>query len=166
MQRKEYYYVRGNTAIAPSKKDDERKDDKQQIKRQKKANKQKALERQKKSDRKYMFVIATSIFILGITLISREGSIYKMQKQVSTMKNEISNFKENNEALKVKILKHSSLSNVEENAVSKLSMHIPQKQDVVKIDFSENYFESVHVDDEVESEKKNTIFSKIVSLFK
>ena len=81
------------------------------------------------------------------------------------MSSTIKNMKEENEALKVKILKYSSLSNIEGNASAKLGMYIPSTEDVVKIDFSENYFKDI---DTVESTAKNgkNIFSKIADIFK
>lgn len=165
MQERQYGYVRGNTAIAPERKQRTAKTNKRKNSILRKHNKQKALAQSKKNDRKYMFVIVASIFTLGCMTIAGDTKVYNMQREVTKMSSTIKNMKEENEALKVKILKYSSLSNIEGNASAKLGMYIPSTEDVVKIDFSENYFKDI---DTVESTAKNgkNIFSKIADIFK
>lgn len=165
MQERQYGYVRGNTVIAPERKQRTAKTNKRKNSILRKHNKQKALAQSKKNDRKYMFVIVASIFTLGCMTIAGDTKVYNMQREVTKMSSTIKNMKEENEALKVKILKYSSLSNIEGNASAKLGMYIPSTEDVVKIDFSENYFKDI---DTVESTAKNgkNIFSKIADIFK
>lgn len=165
MQERQYGYIRGNTAIAPERKERTAKKNKRKNSILRKKNKQKALVQNKKSDRKYMFVIVTAIFTLGCITIAGDTKVYNMQRQVTEMTSTIKHIKEENEALKVKILKYSSLSNIEENASAKLGMYIPSTDDVVKIDFSENYFKDI---DDIENTTKNkkSIFSKIADILK
>lgn len=148
MPKGEYSYgVKGNTAVKPLKKTTIRKPKKhnEQI-RKRKSDKKKLFRKQKQSDRKYMFTVVVVILGLGCITIAGDSKVYKMQKTVTALENEISKTKENNEALRVKVLKYSSLSNIEENASNNLEMHVPHSEDVVKIDFSEDYFKDVTVD--------------------
>lgn len=144
MPQGEYGYgIKGNTAIKPLKKTTVRKANKQSENRKNKINKNKLFKKQKQSDRKYMLTVIITILGLGCVTIAGDGKVYKMQQQVTNLENEISSTKEENEALRVKILKYSSLNNIEENASNTLGMHVAHGSDVVKIDFSNNYFENV-----------------------
>ena len=87
-----------------------------------------------------------------------------MQKQVRELNTEINQMQEENEALKVKILKFSSLSNIQESAEAKLAMVMPEKKDTIKVNFSDNYFKNVKEDNESEEnhkENKSGIISKL-----
>ena len=77
---------------------------------------------------------------MGVITISGDSKVYNMQRKVSDLSTQINQTQEDNEALKVKLLKFSSLSNIQEKAGTKLSMFIPNKEETVKIDFSQNYF--------------------------
>ena len=90
-----------------------------------------------------MFLVVAAIFTLGSVTIAGDTKVYNMQRQVTQLNSSIKTMKEENEALKVKLLKYSSLSNIEGNASTKLGMYIPSSSDVVKIDFSENYFNNI-----------------------
>lgn len=166
MQERQYGYIRGNTAIAPERKQRTGKNNKKKNSILRKKNKQKALIQNKKNDRKYMFLVVATIFTLGCITISGDTKVYNMQKQVTELTSTIKQMKEENEALKVKVLKYSSLSNIEGNAGSKLGMYIPSSSDVVKIDFSENYFKDVSSVANTSKNDKGGLFSKIADIFK
>ena len=51
-----------------------------------------------------------------------------MQRKISDLNTQINQTQEENEALKVKLLKFSSLNNIQEKAGTKLSMFIPNKE--------------------------------------
>lgn len=159
MPRGEYSYsIKGNTAVKPLKSRTIRKTKitKEQI-RKNKNNRKKLFKKLKKNDRKYMLTLVIAILGLGCFTIAGDGKAYKMQKEVINLENQISRTNEENEALRVKILKYSSLSNIEGSASNSLGMHIPNGNDVIKIDFSDNYFKDV-VNNNQTIKKKNRSF--------
>lgn len=166
--RREYDYIKGSTALAPERKKRVQKPDKKyrQVQRRKKLQSKNILLRNKrKSDRKYILTIAMVIFSLGFITISGDSKIYSMQKQVTDLSTQIKQTEEANEALKVKLLKYSSLNNIEQNAGSKLSMVVPKKDETMKIDFSQNYFKDSK-SNASENNKETNLFSQLLSLIK
>lgn len=169
MARREYDYIKGSTALAPERKKRVRKPDKKykQIQRRKKLqNKNILLRNKRKSDRKYVLTVAMVIFSLGFITISGDSKVYTMQKQVTDLNNEIKQTEEANEALRVEMLKNSSLNNIEKNASNKLSMAIPKKDETMKIDFSQNYFKDLKSNVTDNNTKETNLFSKLLSLIK
>ena len=168
MPRGEYSYsVKGNTAVKPLKKTTIRKPKKsrEQIRKEKK-NKKNLFKKQRQSDRKYMLTVVMFILGLGCITIAGDSKVYKMQKTVTTLENEISSTKEENEALRVEILKYSSLNNIEENAGNTLGMHVPHGEDVVKIDFSNDYFKDVKVNSNTDQKDDNSFLGFLETIFK
>ena len=116
---KDFDYVRGNTAVKPQRKYDDIKKDKQR-KNQKNNKKKKLATLQKKKKINSTIQVALVIFVY---FYSDTISFY--------INNE-------NEALRVDLLKHSSLKGIEEKAKSKLGMIPPAKADKVNIDLSKD----------------------------
>lgn len=169
MARREYDYIRGSTALAPERKKRVRKPDKKykQIQRRKKLQSKNILLRNKrKSDRKYVLTVAMVIFSFGFITISGDSKVYNMQKQVTDLNTQIKQTEEANEAIKVKLLKYSSLNNIEQNASNKLSMVIPKKDETTKIDFSQNYFKDLKSNGSDNNTKEANLFSKLLSIIK
>ncbi|WP_186005576.1 cell division protein FtsL [Clostridium sp. DL-VIII] len=170
LARREYDYIRGNTVLAPERKRKiVRKPDKKykQIQRKRKIDSKILLEKkQRANDRKYLLTIAGIIVTLGFITISGDNKVYDIEKSLNTVNSQISQTEEENEALKVKILKYSSLNNVETNAESKLSMFVPSKNDTVKIDFSQDYFKDIKTKSSESNTKGEGLFSKIISFIK
>ena len=167
MPRGEYSYgVNGNTAVKPLKKPSIRKPKKQNENRKNKNNKKRLFQKQKQSDRKYMFTVIMIILGLGCVTIAGDSKVYKMQQQVTKLENQISNTNEENEALRVKILKYSSLSNIEENASNTLEMHVPHSSDIVKIDFSDNYFKDVETNSTTSKKDENSLWLHLLKIIK
>lgn len=166
MATKEYYYTKGNTAVNPHRKYNRPKRDKkyEQLRKAKK-DRNKRLKDKKKYDRKYILRVAVLICVLGLFSVYRDGKAYSLQSKANKMDSEINSINEQNEALKIKLLKYSSLNNVQKNAQSKLNMVVPTQKDTIKIDFSENYFAGLD-NSETENEEKKSIFTKISELFK
>ncbi|WP_244835318.1 cell division protein FtsL [Clostridium sp. BJN0001] len=166
MANNEYYYTKGNTAVNPHRKNNTPERDKkyEQLKKARK-DRNKRLKDRKKYDRKYILKVAVIICVFGLFSVYRDGKAYTLQSESNKMDSEISSINEQNEALKIKLLKYSSLSNVQKNANSKLNMVVPTQKDTIKIDFSENYFEGLDNLEEDTSEKKN-IFKRISELLK
>lgn len=167
---REYDYIKGSTVPAPERKSKVLKPNRKykQIQRQKRIkNRNLLLKNRRKNDRKYLLTIAVVIFTFGCITISGDNKLYSMQKKVSDINTQIRQTQEENEALKVSVLKYSSLKNIQENAGSKLSMFVPNKDEMVKIDFSNNYFKDLEPNNSTNSSKKeNNLLSKLMSLIK
>ena len=89
MARREYDYIKGNTALAPERKSKVRKPDKKykQIQRRKKIQTRNTLLRnRRKNDRKYILTVAVVILSLGFMTISGDSKVYNMQKQSTDVK--------------------------------------------------------------------------------
>ncbi len=168
MPRGEYSYgVKGNTAVKPLKKTTICKPKKNsQIRRQKKNDKKNMFRRERQSDRKYIFTVILFVLGLGCITIAGDGKVYKLQNNVTTLENQINSTKEENEALRVKILKYSSLDNIEENAGNSLGMYLPHSDDVVKIDFSDDYFKDVNVNNTTVQKKESSFRGFFEKVFK
>jgi len=166
---REYDYIKGSTVSAPERKSGVRKPDKKykQIQRRKNINSRNTLLRnRRKNDRKYILTVAIVIFSFGFITISGDSKVYNMQKKISDISTQISQKQEENEALKVKLLKFSSLNNIQEKAGTKLAMFIPKKEETVRIDFSENYFKNLNSNGSNDSTKETNLFSKFMNLIK
>lgn len=169
LARREYDYIRGNTVLAPERKRKVvRKPDKKykHIQRKRKINKILLEKKQRANDRKYLLTIAGIIVTLGFITISGDNKVYDIEKNLNTVNSQISQTEEENEALKVKILKYSSLNNVETNAENKLSMFVPSKNDTVKVDFSQDYFKDLKPKSSEINTKEESLFSKLIGFIK
>ena len=81
-----------------------------------------------------MLRIISLIFVLGFTIISRDGKVYQMQNQLSKINRDISSTISDNEALEVKILKSISLDDIASIAKNRLSMIFPTKDDILNLE--------------------------------
>ncbi|MCE5221448.1 MAG: cell division protein FtsL [Clostridium sp.] len=165
---REYDYIKGSTVSAPERKSGVRKLDKKykKIQRRKNINNRNTLLRnRRKNDRKYVLTMVVIIFGLGFLTISGDGKVYDMQRKISNLGTQINQTQEDNEALKVKLLKYSALSNIQGKAETKLSMFIPNKKETVRIDFSQNYFEDLKSNSS-SNNTKETLLSKVMNLIK
>lgn len=161
---REYDYIKGSTATKPMRKSKvQRPDEKYKKFQRNKKNKNLRLKNKKISDRKYMFNLALVISIFGCITIFGDSRVYTMQKQVSDLNTQIKQTQEENEALKVKLLKFSALSNIQENAETKLGMEVTTKEDIIKIDFSDDYFKDIREENDTNQDKSKNLFSKLMS---
>lgn len=164
--RREYDYIKGNTALAPERKRKVLKPDKKYKKIKRRITKNALLKNRRKNDRKYMMTVAVIFFTLGVVTIAGDNRVYSMQKSVNDLNSQIKLAQEDNESLKVNLLKFSSLNSIEKKAEGNLSMSVPKKTEIVKIDFSQNYFSDLKSNSSDENTKESNIFSKLISLFK
>ena len=67
-----------------------------------------------------------------------------MQSKVSDIKDEIKSVAADNEALKVELLKLSSLDNIKTNAETKLGMVAITKDYIIPMDMEGNYFQELN----------------------
>ena len=72
-----------------------------------------------------------------------ENLFCKLQKEISKIDDQISAVKDENEALKVELLKVSSLNTIQENAEAKLGMEIATKDNTIKIEIPKSYYDYV-----------------------
>ena len=166
---REYDYIKGSAVSVPERKSGVRKPDKKykQIQRRKNINNRNTLLRnRRKNDRKYILTMVVIIFGIGFITISGDGKVYDMQRKISNLSTQINQTQEENEALKVKLLKFSALNNIQQKAGTKLAMFIPNKEETVRIDFSQNYFENLKSNSSNNSTKESNLFSKFMNLIK
>lgn len=169
MAGREYDYIKGSTVSAPERKSGIRRPNKKykQIQRRKKIQTRNTLLKNiRKNDRKYVLTMVVIIFSLGFVTISGNSKVYNMQSKVSNLSTQINQTQEENEALKVKLLKFSSLKNIQEKAGTKLYMFIPNKEETIKIDFSQDYFKDLEQGSSENSTKEAGLFSKLMDLAK
>lgn len=150
---KEFDYVQGNTVVKPQRKSTERDRKKYEELKRSKKNRNRRLLEEKKNRRSAMLQIALTILIVGTVIISRDANVYSIQSKVSDIKSEIKNITAENEAMKVDLLKFSSLDNIKTNAEGKLGMITSTKDSLVEIDMSGNYFQELN-DKEAETENR------------
>ncbi|MDD6795259.1 MAG: cell division protein FtsL [Clostridiaceae bacterium] len=139
---KEFEYVKGNVVTSP------KRDEQQERKRQEEQKRAKRQKERKKFEeirqtRKSVLQIATLIFVIGLVIITRDSKVYNMQKEISKIDDQISAVKDENEALKVELLKVSSLNTIQENAEAKLGMEIATKDNTIKIEIPKSYYDYV-----------------------
>ena len=125
---KEYEYIRGNTATQPrrsSEPDRKRYEELQKAKRERKRRKLEEERRKRKGARQ----IAAAIAILGVITIARDTKVYSMQSDLAKLNSEIKSVDDENEALRVELLKVASLDNIKTNAEEKLGMVVATKDE-------------------------------------
>lgn len=93
--------------------------------------------------------IAVIFLVLGVSSLIRDSKIYKMQNNLSKLGNEVKLTAAQNEALRVSLLKASSLQNIEREATSKLGMSIASKKDVTYIDTSKDFLGSLRTEEQL-----------------
>ena len=163
---KEYDYIKGNTAVNPRRQDNEQ----ERIKREKleraKRNRNKRLREEEIKTRKGILQVALIIVMLGFTTILRDSKVYEMQREVIKINKEIKMINDENEALRVDLLKVASLDNIKTNAEERLGMVAATKENMVEIDFSENYFEDLESDITNENNNQKGLFSRLMDALK
>lgn len=143
MVDREYDYIRGNTAIKPKKVNREIE---KQIEKKQLEEKRRQIQRQEKlkTKQKVMSIlqVATVALVLGVSAIAMDGKVYKAQKELTNLKNDISIATAEGEALRVDMLKNSSIEDIKKLADG-LNMKAPDKNDVVTINITKNFFENL-----------------------
>ncbi len=86
-----------------------------------------------KKIRSLSVLTAGLIAVFGMIILITDCQIYKKQQEITKIKNDIRIMKENNEDLRIKLLEHSSLENIEKVAKEKLGMVFPEKEDMLQI---------------------------------
>lgn len=157
MGAREYNYTRGNTALVPERKPQYDKNKKQKIKEELRAKKIKKLKVNLISN---VVGISALVCILGGITLAIDGYVYDRQNELTKIKEEAEVSSDINDALKVMLLKYSSLENVKNVAENELSMVYPNKDNTIMIDMSKDYFSHIN-----EEENKESFLDKIKGIF-
>lgn len=157
MGAREYNYTRGNTALVPERKPQYDKNKKQKIKEELRAKKIKKLKVNLISN---VVGISALICILGGITLAIDGYVYDRQNELTEIKEETAAASDINDALKVMLLKYSSLENVKNVAENELGMVYPNKDNTILIDMSKDYFSHIN-----EEENKESFLDKIKGIF-
>lgn len=160
----EEYEINGNVVRKPLRKTTEQEREKYKQLQKSKKNRQRRLNEQRKRNRKAIMQIAIFIFLMGVLTIFRDSKVFSMQNELAKINSEIKTEQLENEALKIDLLKGSSLDNIKTTAEKDLGMTIASKDNMVEIDLSENYFQKLDDRDKKAAEVKNKGFlSKILN---
>ena len=157
MGAREYNYTRGNTALVPERKPQYDKNKKQKIKEELRAKKIKKLKVNLISN---VVGISALVCILGGITLAIDGYVYDRQNELTQIKEEAEVSSDINDALKVMLLKYSSLENVKNVAENELSMVYPNKDNTIMIDISKDYFSHIS-----EEENGESFLDKIKGIF-
>ena len=157
MGSREYNYTRGNTALVPERKPQYDKNKKQKIKEELRAKKIKKLKVNLISN---VVGISALVCILGGITLAIDGYVYDRQNELTEIKEEAEVSLDINDALKVTLLKYSSLENVKNVAENELSMVYPNKDNTIMIDMSKDYFSHIS-----EEENGESFLDKIKGIF-
>lgn len=144
---KKYNYIDGSTVQKPLRR--EQLEEQRRREERRKREKNKRLKARAVKNRWSIMQIAALFLVLGVGTIVRDGQVYKMQNNLSKLGSEIKLTTAQNEALKVSLLKVSSLQNIEKEATSKLDMSIANKADVVFIDTSKDFLGSLKTEEQL-----------------
>lgn len=163
---KEYDYIKGNTALNPKRKVNERDNKKYDQLKKSKKNRERRIQEQKRKTRATMLQVSLFILIMGIITIARDSQVFTMQKELTNINKEIKIYEAENEALKVDLLKASSLDNIKDIAENKLEMSIATKDNIVAVDLSQNYFKELDKKDKSENKESKGIINKVLDALK
>lgn len=149
MIEKEYEYIRGNTAVQPKRREFEKQKSYKDLHKEKIQKLAKLKEARGKTNRAFAQVVAV-MFVLGCGTLIRDAKIYKLQSQLEQIKTDTKVVTDNNEALRVDLLKFTSIDTIRAKAVE-LGMVAPDNKKVVNVDMSTDYFPGVTKDSNKDS---------------
>lgn len=143
MVNKEYDYIRGNTALNPNRRyeEEKRRQERENIDKQRKEQRRKQIE-VKKSIVKNILQVASITLVLGVLTIARDGKVYRLQNDLSSLKNDVKSVSAENEALRINLLKFSSLGEINV-AASNAGMKVPQKDDIISVNITKDFFANI-----------------------
>ncbi|WP_032121719.1 hypothetical protein [Clostridium amazonitimonense] len=156
---KDRHYINGSSALVPERKiNKEKKEEYNKLQKSKKERELRQLKEKNRKKKSVMKVIAL-IFILGLTLTGRYGIIFNMQKELSTIKNDITRVNSENEALKIDLLRVSSYDSVKTIAEKQLKMVETNNSNAFVVDFSKNNFKTNN-----NEQKQTTIIERLKNI--
>lgn len=138
MVKREFDYINGSTAVKPERKI-QRKERNYEEYRKAKIRRQKLKKKEKSKKFRNMIQIAMVVLVLGSITIYRDGKVYSLKSDLKNVNKEIKILDAENEAIRVDLLKNSSLKNIENNAKNKIKMLENSEAKKIEIDLSTNH---------------------------
>ncbi|MGV3025523.1 hypothetical protein ACED96_07350 [Clostridium thermobutyricum] len=138
MVKREFDYINGSTAVKPERKI-QRKERNYEEYRKAKIRRQKLKKQEKSKKFRNMIQIAMVVLVLGSITIYRDGKVYSLKSDLKNVNKEIKILDAENEAIRVDLLKNSSLKNIENNAKNKIKMLENSEAKKIEIDLSTNH---------------------------
>jgi cell division protein FtsL len=138
MVKREFDYINGSTAVKPERKI-QRKERNYEEYRKAKIRRQKLKKQEKLRKFRNMIQIAIVVLVLGSITIYRDGKVYSLKSDLKNVNKEIKILDAENEAIRVDLLKNSSLKNIENNAKNKIKMLENSEAKKIEIDLSTNH---------------------------
>lgn len=138
MVKREFDYINGSTAVKPERKI-QRKERNYEEYRKAKIRRQKLKKKEKSKKFRNMIQIAMVVLVLGSITIYRDGKVYLLKSDLKNVNKEIKILDAENEAIRVDLLKNSSLKNIENNAKNKIKMLENSEAKKIEIDLSTNH---------------------------
>ncbi|MEY8762325.1 MULTISPECIES: cell division protein FtsL [Clostridium] len=138
--------MNGNAALQPQYKPYKKHD--------KRIHKNKNENKQKKIKKKLRVLLNICVFfVIGLILIYRYSIIYNMQTDLNSAENNVDNISRQNENLTVELVKYNNLKYIEDDAVNKLKMVVPNKQNAVYIDLDKPVIKTQEDEDSMKTQK-------------
>lgn len=133
----------GNTALAPKYKPyNPSVNEELENLREAREKRKKALAQKNLKAKVRIIVSILLAFSLGVVLVLRYSAVYNLQKQLLGVSTEMHNLNMENENLKVQLIKASDMQQVEQVAVTELHMVTPDKNNIIYIQDTKDYFSS------------------------
>lgn len=155
-------YIYGSSALAPKEKPYyPTRDDEYEKRKREEEEKRRALIRERADKKAKVIKSVLLAFIVGVILICRYSAVYKLQRQLLDVKTEMHNLTMENENLKVELLKAGNMEQVEEIAKTKLHMITPDKNNIMYVQGTKDYFAKATEED---NSTKEDLIAKIKNL--
>ena len=91
---------------------------------------------------KNILQVASITLVLGVLTIARDGKVYRLQNNLSSLKNDVKSVSAENEALRVNLLKLASLEEINV-AASNAGMKVPQKDNIIFVNITKDFFANI-----------------------
>lgn len=151
--------VNGSNALAPQRIPSKDRNTQQQRDLEKLRKEHQRISREKSINKKAKVLKnIILLFVIGIALVHRYSMIYNMEKNIIDVKKQISNLNDENESLRIDLLKYNNIHSLEEEALKNLNMIPKSRINAIYINFDKNNFKNNLKEGEEES---NGIFFKI-----
>lgn len=159
---KEDKYVKGNVVIAPKREVDieRHKKESKDLQKINRERTKKMLAKQRIIKKSTLGIVAL-VFVSGCIVVWRHAVAFNTQKELSSLKLEVSKIRTENDNIKVDLLKGANLQYIKESAEGKLGMVAPNRNDVIRVDLNKNNFN----EPQTNSKKKENILNMLKDLF-
>lgn len=157
---REYDYIRGNTVMNPRRDYGTVEKRKSEGNSKGKKTKDRKIHELKQKRRAGIFQMVMLMAVLGLITIWRYSTIYKMQDNLTKIREDIKVSTDLGESLRVDLLKYASLDMIKSKAEDKLGMINPDKGTTVTVDMTKKYFKELTENKDTQSTSKS-IFSKL-----